>query len=94
MQKALKAHILKYLKDLINKIETDTCELTEEEAFDILSVVWHKVLTKAQACEYLNCSRATFDNAVASGLIPKGRKRKHKKELIWYEDELIPILKR
>lgn len=94
MQKPLIKHIVKYLRDTANKLESGSCELSDEEAFDLLKIVGHRALSKAEACSYLNCSRPTFDNAVAAGLIPKGRKRKGFKELVWYEDELIPILKR
>jgi excisionase family DNA binding protein len=32
-------------------------------------------LSKAQACEYLNISRSTFDKMIKEGKIPKGKKR-------------------
>ena len=90
----LKKLIIKTLRDVADDIETGNCELSDEEASDILSVVSHRVLSKEQACIYLNCSRATFDNAIRDGLIPKGRKRQGFKELVWYKDELSNVLKR
>jgi predicted DNA-binding transcriptional regulator AlpA len=32
-------------------------------------------LSKIEAAEYIGVSRATFDNYINKGLIPKGRKR-------------------
>ena len=45
-------------------------------------------LSKYQACKYLNMSRATFDNYVREGKIPKGKKEAGFKELLWKESEL------
>jgi predicted DNA-binding transcriptional regulator AlpA len=33
-------------------------------------------------------SRSKFDSLVKDGLLPKGKKRRGFKELVWYEDEL------
>ena len=92
--KTIKNLITKLLRETADKIDAGTCELSDEEASDIMKVLSHRVLSKEQACSYLNCSRATFDNAVRDGLIPKGKKRRGFKELVWYEDELSNILKR
>ena len=40
-------------------------------------------LSKAQACEYLQISRSTFDVYVKHGILPKGRKTSGFKELSW-----------
>lgn len=40
-------------------------------------------LTKDEASELLEVSRATFDRIVQSGGIPRGRKVKGKKNLLW-----------
>lgn len=92
--KTIKSLITKLLRETADKIDAGTCELSDEEMSDIMKVLTHRALSKEQACAYLNCSRATFDNAVALGKIPKGKKRRGFKELIWYEDELSNILKR
>ena len=94
MKDTLKKLIVKLLKDTADKIDSGNCELSDEEATDIMSVLSHRALSKEQACSYLNYSRATFDNAVRDGLIPRGRKRRGFKELVWYEDELSNVLKR
>ena len=90
----LKKLVIKYLRDTADKIDAGTCELSEEEAMDIMSVLGHKVLCKETACSYLNLSRSRFDDLVREGRIPKGRKRRGFKELVWFEDELNPKIKK
>lgn len=91
---SLKKLVIKYLRDTADKIDAGTCELSEEKAMDIMSVLGHKVLSKETACSYLNLSRSRFDDLVREGRIPKGRKRRGFKELVWFEDELNPKIKK
>lgn len=59
-------------------------ELTDKE----------KRLSKYAACEYLNVSRATFDNYVREGKLPKGKHEIGFKELSWDKktlDEFISM---
>ena len=59
---------------------------------------WHRVpihianpdyrMSKVQACDYLGVSRATFDNYVRDGFIPKGIKQEGFKELSWNKADL------
>lgn len=76
------------LRNIANKLEDGTCVMSMDAVEDIINMLAHIPLSKAEAYEYLNLSRATFDNMVAKGDIPKGRKIKGKKELVWYKDEL------
>lgn len=85
---ALKRMIAKLLREVADKIDAGTCELSEQEAVEIMGAIAHRVLSKDQACELLNLRRSRFDDLVRSGQIPRGRKRKGFKELVWYEDEL------
>lgn len=85
---ALKRMIAKLLREIADKIDAGTCELSEQEALEIMGAVAHRVLSKDQACAFLNIKRSRFDDHVRAGRIPRGRKRKGFKELIWYEDEL------
>ncbi len=80
--------VVKYLKNAIEKIETDSCELTESEAMSILKVIAHEPLSKEQACIFLNLSRSRFDDYIREGKLPKGRKVTGYKELRWWKDEL------
>ena len=80
--------VVKYLKNAIEKIEADSCELTEAEAMSILKVIAHEPLSKEQACIFLNLSRSRFDDYVREGKLPKGKKVTGYKELRWWKDEL------
>lgn len=50
-------------------------------------------MSKYQAYTYLNISRATFDNLVRTGKIPRGKKIAGFKELAWYKKDLKKLLK-
>jgi len=65
--------------------------LSKDEAIDILKVVAHEPLSKDEAMSLLNLGRSRFDDLVREGKIPKGRKRRGFKELVWYKDELLLI---
>lgn len=45
-------------------------------------------MNKTQAADYLGISRATFDNHVRDGFIPKGKQVSRFKELRWYKSDL------
>ena len=45
-------------------------------------------MSKLQAAEYLGVCRATFDNLVKDGFIPKGVKQEGFKELSWSKIDL------
>lgn len=88
MQETLKKLFVKLLRETANKIESNNCELSDQEMTDIMGIMSHRVLSKEQACSYLNLSRSRFDDLVREGRVPKGKKRRGFKELIWFEDEL------
>ena len=94
MNNFLKRAITKLLRETADKIDSGNCELNEEQAMDIMSVIGHEVLSKDEACSYLNLSRSRFDDLVREGKIPKGKKRRGFKELIFYKDELEVALRR
>lgn len=80
--------VVKYLREIADKIEVGTSEISESQAMDILSVVAHEAMSKEQACNYLNLSRSRFDDLVREGKLPRGKKRVGFKELVYYKDEL------
>ena len=85
---ALKKIITALLRETADKIDSGNCELSESEAMDIMSVLSHQVMSKEDACIYMNMSRSKFDDLVREGKLPKGRKRRGFKELVFYKDEL------
>lgn len=92
MQKALTKLIVKLMRETADNIETGNSNISDEEATDILSIIAHRSLSKEEACVFLNLSRSRFDDLVRLGRIPRGRKLRGRKELIWYEDELHYVI--
>lgn len=44
--------------------------------------------SKYSACNYLGISRASFDNYIKEGKVPKGEHKQGFKELFWYKKDL------
>lgn len=85
--------IKKLLLQIINDIDTGNSNLTEEEQLKTIRLLQKysrkdTPLSKYQAYTYLNISRATFDNKVREGKLPRGRKVEGFKELRWYKKDL------
>lgn len=85
------------LQKLLRKIDQDidagNSNLTEEETLEVVEILKEytrrdKPMSKYQAYTYLNISRATFDNLVSEGKLPKGVKVAGFKELFWYKKDL------
>ena len=81
--------VVQYLEDIARKIRQGKCELTEDEAIDIMSTIAHIAVSKDEACSIVNVNKSRFGELMSEGKIPKGRKRRGWKELRWYKDELI-----
>ena len=86
--------LTKLMRETADKIDAGTCELSDSEAMDIMGVLSHQAMSKEDACIYLNLSRSRFDDLVREGKIPKGRKRRGFKELVFYKDELDSCIRR
>lgn len=83
--------IRKLLLKLVDDIDTGNSNIDEEEQkeiLDILNRIHSNRLSKESACKYLNMSRATFDNLVRDGKLPRGKKEVGFKELSWTKHEL------
>ena len=85
----VKEIVVKLLREYADKIQNGTSNITIEEAGNILAAVCHIAMTKEEVCDYLNISRSRFDDLVREGRFPKGKKVKHKTNLIWYKDEIL-----
>ena len=95
--------MLEIIKDLLLKIiidiDTGNSNITEEEAIEIVNNLKRFTdkdsrLSKYAACEYLNISRATFDNYVREGKLPRGKHELGFKELSWSKRELDEFVKK
>ena len=86
------------LVKLINDIDTGNSEITEQEEEKIIAMLQQysrkdEGISKYQAVQFLGISRATFDNYVREGLLPKGKKIIGFKELRWFKKDLIKYIK-
>lgn len=89
----LKSIIRALLKKFIDDIDSGNCNMTTEQQSKIISVLSNianpdQRMSKIQACDYLGVSRATFDNYVRDGFIPKGIKQEGFKKLSWHKVDL------
>ena len=91
--------IRELLLKIVNNIDVGNSNLTEDEALQAISYLKEltnkeKRLSKCEAYRYLNVSRATFDNYVREGKLPKGQKQAGFKELSWSYKDLNDAIKR
>lgn len=88
----MKRIIRNLLQGIIDDLDAGNTNINEEEAIEVAKVISElrkdNGISKYAACEYLNISRATFDNYVREGKIPKGKHEIGFKELRWYKKDL------
>ena len=89
--------MLRVIKNLLQKVIEDidagNSNISENDAIEIVKALSEytrkdKGISKYTACEYLNISRATFDNYVREGKIPKGKHEIGFKEKFWLKKDL------
>lgn len=90
--------IREILSKLICDIDAGNSNITEDEALELAKVLSSytdktQKMSKYKACQYLNISRATFDNYVREGLLPRGTKESGFKELFWQQKDLDDFIK-
>lgn len=93
----LKSIIRDLLQKFIDDLDTGNSNISEDQEIKIISVLSNianpdQRMSKIQACDYLGVSRATFDNYVRDGFIPKGTKQEGFKELSWSKIDLDAYL--
>ena len=90
MLQTLKKLLLRIVDD-IDAGNTNADERDLVEIIETLRSCLHKdvPMSKYQAYTYLGISRATFDNLVREGKLPRGKKVAGFKELQWYKKDLI-----
>ena len=77
--------ISKFFRDIADNVEANNTYASEDELLEICDMIGFMVnpeskLSKYQAVKFLGISRATFDNYVAKGLLPKGMEQQGFKE--------------
>lgn len=84
------------LQKFIDDIDADNSNLSYQQQCDIIRVLSNignpEEMSKSQAADYIGVCRATFDNYVRNGFIPKGEKIGSFKELRWYKCDLDVFL--
>lgn len=90
--------IREILSKIIGDIDAGNSNITENEAIELAKVLSSytdktKKISKYEACQYLNVSRATFDNYVREGILPRGTKEAGFKELFWTQKDLDNFIK-
>lgn len=81
------------LLKIVDNIDAGNSNITENEAMELVRVLQSYTdktikMSKYQACQYLNISRATFDNYVREGRLPRGKKESGFKELFYTQRDL------
>ena len=93
MNNFLRKAVAKLMREIADKIESGNCELSEDQAMDIISALSHEVLSKDEACGYLNLSRSRFDDLVREGSMvnckEKGLVRSEGKEYIMQDGDIV-----
>lgn len=87
------------LMKIVADIDAGNSNITEEEAAKLIDTLKEltdkeKRLSKYAACKYLNVSRATFDNYVREGKLPKGKHEIGFKELNWFKKDLDEFVRK
>ena len=94
MLKLIKTILQKFIDD----IDSDNTNISYEQQCEILKILSNvnlgqeNEMNKTEAADYLGVSRATFDNYVRDGFIPKGEQVGRFKELRWYKSDLDVFL--
>lgn len=85
------------LQQLIDDIDAGNSNVpNEEDLNEIITIIQRsnsKQLSKIESANYIGVCRATFDNYIKNGLIPKGIKRQGFKELSWNKSDLDKFLR-
>ena len=91
--------VARMLRSIADKIDDGSISSNPEETMQVMETIKgfvdkEKRLSKYEACRHLNISRATFDNYVREGKLPKGQKQAGFKELSWSYKDLNDAIKR
>lgn len=76
------------LREFANKIESDTCELSTEDALNILSSIAHIKINKQEVADLLKISTKTVERKEFSGELPPSHICPCTKKN-WWLDEII-----
>lgn len=86
------------LRDIADRIDEGSISSNPEETMQVMETIKNLTdreqrISKYQACQYLNVSRATFDNYVRDGKLPRGKHVAGFKELSYSKKDLDNFIK-
>ena len=90
----MKTLISKMLRKIADDLDAGTTNLDEKGCHKVLNTInlmehGDEEMSKSEAAEYIGVCRATFDNYVSNGLIPRGvNKDRDTKTLFWWKSDL------
>lgn len=90
----MKTLISKMLRKIADDLDAGTTNLDEKGCHKVLNTInlmehGDEEMSKSEAAEYIGVCRATFDNYVSNGLIPRGvNKHRDTKTLFWWKSDL------
>lgn len=87
------------LLKIVDDIDAGNSNISEADSIEIVKALSEytrkdKGISKYSACKYLNISRATFDNYVREGKIPKGKHEVGFKEKFWLKKDLDKFIEK
>lgn len=87
------------LRDIADRIDEGSISSNPEETMQVMETIKNLTdreqrISKYQACQYLNVSRATFDNYVRDGKLPRGKHVAGFKELSWDKKTLDEFIRK
>lgn len=86
--------ISELLRKIADNLDQGTTHLDSKGCKKVLDAInlmeyGDEEMSKSEAAEYIGVCRATFDNYVSQGLIPKGiNKHKDTKTLFWWKSDI------
>ncbi len=91
----MKRIIAQELRRIAARLEDDAhpCEITQEDAAEILASVARVSMSQSEAASYLNMNERKFRYKVETGEIPPGKKRRGITERLWSLADLRKLLK-
>ena len=81
------------LRKIADNLDAGTSKKKKKGCHKVLNTInlmenGDEELSKLEAAEYIGVCRATFDNYVSNGLIPKGKNHDGTKALFWFKSDL------
>ena len=94
----MKNLVISLLKHIVNSLEEGTTYLDAQGCRKVLNTInlmqnGDQEMSKTEAAEYIGVCRATFDNYIKNGYIPRGASsHKNTKTLFWWKSDLDQFL--